>query len=172
MSVEWTIVTNKKVKNVGNTNTPISFIKQKYTPPPITKNNIKSYPKMKFPQLWKDIINFKEHGLKKNNLLYLYFSGKFYDNNGKQLNSYNNLSLQNSECNILVHKLKKILDMISKFKKINDKNEETAFNLLNEIKQLYQKLDIELKKIKFEEFFYNHNIYDSNGCVYNDIDTQ
>jgi hypothetical protein len=173
MSDQWTTVSNKKIKSVKNTDAlPISSTKKKYLPPPLRKKSIKNYPKMKFPQLWKDIRNFKEQDLKQDNLLYLYFSGNFYDNNGKQLNSYNNLSLKNSECNIVVKKLKKFLEMISKFKRINNKNEETAFNLLSELKQLYQKLDMELKKIKFEDAFYHGNIYDNNGNAYTEINNQ
>ena len=158
MTDQWTKVCKKK-----NTNKKSS--KHGYFPP-VMKKAPKTYPEMKNPNLGREIIQFKENDLGNNNISNLYIMGKLYDVELNRLNNTVSEQFNNFKLNELITKLRKCLDTINKFKRINFRNEDIANDLLKEIKNVYHKYNIEFKDIHFEDKFYDGQVYNIGGQVF------
>ena len=76
MSEQWTTVTLKKNKKIKKSD-KLGSSKGVYVPP-VIKKAPRSYPKMKNPNLWKDIKNFKETELGQVSIANLYLKGNLY----------------------------------------------------------------------------------------------
>jgi len=161
MTDQWTKVSQKKKKKNNS--------KKMYVPP-VMKKAPKSYPEMKNPNLWREIKQFKEKELTNNNIYNLYIRGELYDNQLNRLNNIVSEQFNNNRMNELNIKLKKCMDTINKFKRINSKNEDIALDLLKELKNVYEQFKIELKNIHFEDKFYKGQVYNITGNIYYESD--
>ena len=169
MSEQWTTVTLKKKKKKKSETSKVVASKKTYVPPVIRKAP-KSYPKMKNPNLWKDIKNFKESELNQVNIPNLYLRGDLCNREQKRLNNNFCSDLNNSKVNEVLVRFNKCLEMLNKFKRINVRNEDTASDLLHELKQLYTQFNNELQTIHIEDKFYQGLVYDNIGTPFYETD--
>ncbi len=169
MSEQWTTVTLKKKKKKTIDSGKAVASKKTYVPPVIRKAP-KSYPKMKNPNLWKDIKNFKESELNQVTIPNLYLRGDLYNSEKRRLNNNFCSDLNNSKVNEVLVRFNKCLEMLNKFKRINVRNEDTASDLLHELKQLYTQFKTELQTIHIEDKFYQGMVCDNSGAPFYETD--